>query len=123
MPVFERTKMCAECPFRKNAAPGWLGPWTIAQLEEMIQFDHDFICHMDVRRLENEGLEKDEVDEQGQHCVGMLRYTNGLCKLSRDAEKAEAQRALRKVEDQPTIEPRKFREHHESLLGKVDKRK
>lgn len=121
MASFNRTKMCAECPFRKKAPAGWLGPWTIAEMEEFYQFDGDFICHVEVKQLQDNGLSEEEIDEQGEHCVGMLRYMNGSCKRSRDPEKFAAQKGLEKIKDQPVIEPWKFRQHHESKLGSVDK--
>lgn len=115
MPIFKRTKMCAECPFRKKAPPGWLGPWTVDEIEEFLRFDGDFICHVEVKKLQSKGMTPPEIEINGQHCVGMLRYMNGSCKRSRGPEKYQAQKKLEKIEDQPVIEPWKFREHHESL--------
>ncbi len=117
MPVYNRKKMCAECPFSAKSIPGWLGPWSIEDFENFLKFDGTFICHMDVERLHGEEDAEDhvfdeEVEKLGQHCVGMLRYMNSMCKLSRDPEKAAAQNVIRETPDKPVIQVPNFREHH-----------
>lgn len=113
MPTFERKTMCSECPFRQKAPAGWLGPYTIKDIEEMIQYDQGLVCHVSVKELSDEGLDETEIEEAGQHCVGMLRYMSNMCRLSRDPATIQAQRALKEVKDQAVIPPWKFREHHE----------
>lgn len=115
MATCERKVMCAECPFRRNAAPGWLGPWTPKQINQIAESDEDFICHKSVEALAAEGLSDIEIDTFGQHCVGMLRYRNTLAKLSRDPQVARWQRELREVPDQPVLAARTFMSHHERL--------
>jgi len=125
MPVFERKKMCQECPFAKNAIKGWLGPWKIEDFENFVKYDSTVICHMDITRLQAEAedcdededtISEEEIEENGQHCVGMLRYMSAMCKLSRDPEKAKAQNDVKKVKDREVLMPYQFREHH--TIGK-----
>lgn len=120
MPIYERCQMCAECPFRANAPSGWLGPWSIGDVEEMLQGDSTFICHTEVAEMkgDNEDIEDDIIAEEGQHCVGFLRYMSSLCKLSRDPDKAAAQRELKTVPDLAVIPAWQFRKHHEQMLAK-----
>lgn len=120
MPVYNQKKMCPECPFRKKAPKGWLGPWTIEDFKQFIHREGTFVCHVDVARLIDEGVTEDEeIDEAGEHCVGMLRYMNAVCKRSRDPEKAAAQDRVEEIEDQPIIPPFKFEEYH-NLHGGYD---
>lgn len=37
---------CAECPFRKNSAPGWLGGETVQDTFQHVSGEGDFACHM-----------------------------------------------------------------------------
>ncbi len=121
MTVFKRNKTCNECPFRADALPGWLGPLTIDEIETMVREDHDLVCHMDINRLMKKGLNEDQIAITGQHCVGLLRYMNSVCKLSRDPEKSAAQKLIRTIPDRPMIAAFKFREHHEQSLLEMRK--
>jgi hypothetical protein len=114
MPEFSRQKMCAECPFRANALKGWLGPWVIEDFELMIHTDFDLICHVDISKMQERGLSTDEIQQTGQHCVGMLRYMNSVCKLSRNGVKAAAQQAVEEIPDQPVISAWEFSKYHGS---------
>lgn len=116
MPVYERCRMCPECPFRKISPRGWLGPWTVEDMEQIVHFEQHLICHLDVTTQQNAGLTDEQITLSGQHCVGALRYMSSVGKLSREPEKAQAQKKLKQVPDQSTIEPFKLREHH-SVFG------
>ena len=123
MPTYERKKMCKECPFAQDSIKGWLGPWSIEDFENFVRFDGTFICHMDVARLQGgddseECLDDEEIEEQGHHCVGMLRYMSGMCKLSRDLQKAQFQNEIKTVKDRPVLKPNTFREHHTLKKGR-----
>lgn len=112
MPIYERTRMCKECPFRLKAPRGWLGPWSVDDIEDMLRFDHEFICHLDVTRCQKLGMTSYEIRSRGHHCVGMLRYMNSMLRLSRDQQRARFQQTLKKRKDQPVLPPHGFREHH-----------
>jgi hypothetical protein len=116
MPIYKRTKMCGECPFRAKAIRGWLGPWTPEQLEAIRRMDENFICHREVTKLKrcghSGGMTDEEVNENGQHCVGMLRYMNGMFQRSRNDEKRAAQQRLKEVADQPVLAANTFVEYH-----------
>jgi hypothetical protein len=116
MPTFDRKVMCDECPFRKAALPGWIGPHSIEDIEKVVHSEEPFICHESIEEMMVRGYEGEEIEEHGQHCVGMLRYRNAMCKRSRDPETAQAQLDLKSVPDEPMIPATKFREHHEKPL-------
>ena len=122
MPTFERKTMCAECPFRKKSAPGWLGPWSVDEFEQIINSDSQFVCHDVINKMSDDNVPTSIIEDVGQHCVGLLRYRNSLCRLSRDPEVAEVQRELRSVQDEEIIPAREFRTHHESIIKKRKKR-
>lgn len=112
MPTYQRKVMCDECPFRSKALPGWLGPHTIQDMEKIIHSEQPFICHKSIDEMIEDGQEE-HIHDEGQHCVGILRYRNAVCKLGRDPEVFQVQKELKNVPDQPVIESMKFREHHE----------
>lgn len=126
MPVYERLKMCKECPFRANAPPGWLGPLTVDDLLQTVHGPYipgtkvhvgdigHMICHVDIARLAAKGLDDDQILEQGQQCVGAIRYANSACKDARDPEVLDFQERVAATPDQPVIPARMLREYHES---------
>lgn len=112
MANYRSTKMCDQCPFRLASPRGWLGPWTVDQLEAVVHSEAEFICHKSIDVLHSKNRTDDEILARGKHCVGMLRYRNAVLKQSRDPKQAAAQDALRQIPDQPVIPAFKLREHH-----------
>lgn len=104
--------MCAECPFRANAVRGWLGPSTPEQVNNAARGEEPYICHLDIERMADNGADETEIEVEGQHCVGMSRYRNSICKGSRDPEQFKFQQELKKIPDKPLIPPNKFLEYH-----------
>lgn len=117
MPTYKRQTMCDECPFRATAPAGWLGPYTVQQMHDIVHKEGDLICHKDVARLAKKGASKRKVEVAGQHCVGMLRYRSSVCKRGHDATQLAAQDALEVVPDQPTIPPFQFDNYHGNKIG------
>ncbi len=58
---------CAECPFKKTALPGWLGPDTPAQVVAQVHSEAGYGCHMN---LEGHGDKK-------PHDSYTVRFPNG----------------------------------------------
>lgn len=128
MPTYERKTMCAECPFRKASIRGWLGPLTVDDLEQSVHGVNmggtfvgdlgEMICHMDIQRMRDdaeswgEEIDDDVIAEEGQQCVGMIRYANSSCKRSKVRHVPDFQTAVKAVPDQDIIAPWKLREHH-----------
>lgn len=67
---------CRECPFRKNCAPRWLGPWTAMSLHKEVMDEGDVACHLTVKE---DGVDDGEV----RHCMGSILYMNKNCKMSK----------------------------------------
>lgn len=109
---FKRKTMCNECPFRANSLKGWLGPLTVEQLEGATTTDEVFICHKSINSLSKKGKSSEEIELTGQHCIGILRYRNSMCKLNRNKKICDVQMELKNIPDQEVIPRGKLREHH-----------
>lgn len=137
MPTYERMKMCSECPFRANAAPGWLGPLTIDDLEKAVHGPEvittndgmkihlgdvgDMICHKSVAAMKRKKVPEKQMLRRGQQCVGMIRYANAVMKRAHRPEVREFQAAVEHVPDKPVIEAFKLREYHEAAFDEYQK--
>jgi len=119
MSTFERKVMCDECPFRANSLKGWLGPHSIKDIKKIVQSDAIFICHEEIEEMNFRGFRDKEIIEKGQHCIGILRYRNSVCKRSRDKETSQVQDDLKTVPDQDVIPPNKLLEHHDFAQKEV----
>lgn len=80
----KRTNRCKECPFRKNAPAGWLGPWTVDSIFSQVHSEQGLACHVDVGTKKH--LSDDELVKQAHVCVGSLQHTHKTCKRYRDPE-------------------------------------
>lgn len=104
---YELTEPCNECPFRQNAAPGWLGPWTPEELVKQVQEnDVAFACHQTI-----EGFETEMLDEL-QQCAGAAIFANHICKLARDPERKAHQNKLGDDRDRVFVSPGQLKDHH-----------
>ena len=106
---------CIECPFRRQSAPGWLGPWTAESLIDEVEHGA-FVCHKsigDTRQVDNDKLE---------YCAGAAIYLNNRLKLARDRTYSAYQNALKEASSeikQSVFSNRdEFTEHH-NRLGKT----
>lgn len=91
-------KPCNDCPYRKNATPGWLGAskpeWFVeSALSDYASYQGGSImapCHQTVNYEDpdwQDGLGEDEA------CVGALQFAANNCKSPRDPERSAAVRA------------------------------
>lgn len=107
-----KTKMCEQCPFRADAPRGWLGPHSPAQLNKIIHGETPFACHVDRQRFLDD-VEVDVVVAGVEHCVGIMRYRDSVCKRPRDRDAALRQDLVADLPDDPIIPPFQFVAHHE----------
>lgn len=80
---FDLKAPCNACPFRKDSAPGWLGPHTPEDLVRQLQVAEYWTCHKTV----TETISHDEAFDAGnavQHCAGAAAMMRNACKLPRD---------------------------------------
>lgn len=78
---------CAECPFRRKAAAGWLGESEDAQdfLSTTSGGELLLPCHMAV---DWEADDKDEQVEEAPKCFGHRVFLRNQCKIPRNPEAA-----------------------------------
>lgn len=73
---------CNECPFRKIAMSGWLGPWKPRELVDSLQMT-PFPCHKTIPFGED-GIPFSDPRLKG--CAGAAIFLNNKCELSRAME-------------------------------------
>lgn len=77
---FDLRKPCVDCPFRKDALPGWLGAERSQEIADaLLTEDKTFACHKTVEHHEQEveegDIDQDELDASladRQHCAGAI---------------------------------------------------
>lgn len=115
MPELGRKTPCIDCPFRKNAAPGWLGASTADEFLANTLGDAEMPCHMaidysdpmwDVTQLPDADL-----------CVGGLQFQNNFMKLPRPRKMADACRAVG-TNDKIMSTPAEFLERHDNDMNR-----
>jgi len=121
---------CKECPFRKKAAPGYVGGHGDAmEIYQLISRDRKFPCHMEVTAIRDHietelgdpddplGIGEDAAHEeacrQAPHCTGALIFMNNSAKLSRDPQIVKAQRVAG-TSDQVFQTAAEFLTYHQS---------
>jgi hypothetical protein len=71
-----RQRPCRECPWRKNSAAGWLGPYSAPEWVMLAHSDEPVACHMTI--------EVDQVwTSRTQQCAGAAAYRAAVGKRSR----------------------------------------
>lgn len=80
---------------------GWLGAHeNVREIINIIQFDGEFPCHVDVNRIcDEDELPFEDAIEFAQLCAGSLAFLNNQLKLSRNASVRRAQDKVGKRED------------------------
>lgn len=97
-------RACGECPWRRESAPGWLGPFTAEQWLGIARSEAPVACHRTIC-----GDDNDWDNGTIRQCAGMAQYRRNTGKRPRDPEVAVA-------EDVDNVlffgGPVEFREHH-----------
>mgnify|MGYP001581752471 CR=1 FL=1 len=72
---------CNDCPWRRIALAGWLGPYTIADWLALVHSDEPIACHKSL---------KEESWNGALQCSGAAIYRKNVGKLPRDSDVAVA---------------------------------
>lgn len=100
----EATKTpCNECPWRRNAARGWLGPFDAEQWVALAHGEEAIACHKTIE------VEDDWTQPGIRQCAGAATYRGNVAKRPRDPEVA----LLPADRDAVFANPREFTEHHD----------
>lgn len=73
-------KPCKECPFRRESAPGWLGPWDAWELATTVQY-LQFPCH---RTIKADTEFDDPQTEKMETCAGTTLFLMNQMKMPDD---------------------------------------
>lgn len=79
-------KLCNECPFSKNSAPGFLPGYNVTDFQNMMQRDIFFPCHMMMPDRDLTMEETSRLVKMGQMkmCRGYLESMIKSCVMPRD---------------------------------------
>ena len=103
-------KMCDQCPWRKNSAPGWLGAANPEDFIQAIRQEGKLPCHAMVD-YENEDWKEHLDDDEILHCAGAILATKKMCKMPHNLE--HAQLVSEAQPDENHMNHFEFIEHHD----------
>ena len=112
---FKNRKMCKQCPWRNNAAQGWLGTASPENMTAQIDFGTKMPCHSTVN-YDDPNWQAQLQTDKAQYCTGVLQASNKACKVPRDLEHAKAVNHVTLQEDHMSIE--EFTEYHNQATVK-----
>ena len=95
---------CRECPFRRAAAPGWLGGHDAAYFVETALSDYGLACHLTIGFTDDGALRRCAP----RQCHGAARFAANHCKSPRHAPRLPANK------DEFFATRDEFRRHHAS---------
>lgn len=85
-------KPCRECPWRRKAAPGYLGPHTADEWIEAAHGEGPIACHVTIKGTEETG-EGDWAHPLMKQCAGAAQFRRNVLKLPRNPEIARPKEA------------------------------
>lgn len=100
---------CAECPWRKTSAPGWLGASTPEQFLAQAEAEIKMPCHCAV---DYERPDWEEQSEVAPRCAGHAIYLRNRCKMPVEPGLAEFVRAVAQDYGSVFGNGQQFLEHH-----------
>ena len=106
---FDIRKPCNDCPFRRQAMRGWLGPYGPDEVLDLIRYE-PFPCHQTIH-----GDDVPFDDEALRGCAGAAIYLNNTCEMSRCGDTLQHQRDLKSSEHSEDVfnRPDEFVQHHD----------
>lgn len=109
-------KICNQCPFSKDSAPGWLGPHTVEEILNSQQFEIPFSCH---KKRKDDSTITDILNKKLQICRGWVASASKSFKLF--GQHPQFGFVLKKLQDEITQEDKEavltrneFQEYHDA---------
>lgn len=101
-------KPCNDCPWRRNAVPGWLGPYDAQEWVQMAHGEEPIACHQTIKDVDDYGT-GDWNHPAMKQCAGAAIYRANVCKSPRNPAVARAD-----APDRETVfaTPYQFIEYH-----------
>lgn len=115
MPELKRRTPCADCPFRKTSARGWLGAATAQEFLDSTMHDAEMPCHTAIDYGDKEW--KETQLPTADLCVGSLQFLNNQHKLPRSRKLSDACREVGQ-NDAIMDSPEQFMERHDNDLNR-----
>lgn len=92
---------CNDCPWRRNAVAGWLGPYDADQWVQLAHSDEPIACH--------ETIVDDESWTEAKQCRGAAQYRANVAKAPRDPDIAVGPTDREGI----FANPAEFKEYHQ----------
>lgn len=105
---------CNDCPWRRRAAPGWLGPYPPEGWLEIAHSDQPIACH---RTIEQDG---DWETERIRQCAGAAIFRQNVAKSPRPGD--DAAHAFEPDKENVFATDAEFVEHHGQLYDRYFRR-
>lgn len=105
----QHTTPCAECPWRRESAPGWLGASTPEEFMLQAQSEIRMPCHCHVD-YEQEDWE-DQI-EDAPRCAGHAIFLKNSCKMPREPGLKQFVNEVNKDTTKVFNWPHEFLAHH-----------
>lgn len=94
------TRPCNDCPWRRTAPAGWLGPMDAEDWIRLALSDEPIACH--------QTLVEDRSWEGASQCAGAADFRSNICKSPRDPNVAQGS-----PNPEVFARPNEFIEYHE----------
>lgn len=78
-------KPCNECPWRREAAAGWLGPHTAQEWCDIAHGEGPVACHKTIKVVNDEGV-GEWSDPAIKQCAGLAIFRANICKSPRNPD-------------------------------------
>lgn len=72
-------KPCSDCPWRRNAKKGWLGPYTAMEWVQIVHGDSPIACHQTITETNEDGV-GDWDHPAMRQCRGAAIFREHVCK-------------------------------------------
>jgi hypothetical protein len=121
MPSVKFKQPCNDCPYRRDAIPGWLGDgdaqhFIDGALADFAEFH--LPCHLTIDYEDRDWKQTQYPD--AAFCAGALIFYRNVdeWKLPRDRERSEAVAQVEPDHERVFSSPEGFRQHHETNEGR-----
>lgn len=103
----KKKEPCSDCPWRKNALPGWLGNHDVDYFHDVFEQDFPYPCHQTMGKP-NEHI-----------CTGLVFTRVNSCKISKyPGPLKETENALRDVQNNCFDNIHQFKDYHSKFKKK-----
>lgn len=103
-------QQCNDCPWRRNAFPGWLGNSTVENFLATTLGESHMPCHQTIDYEDDEW--KDTQLPDAPFCAGSLIFFQNYFKMPRDEKLCDAVKAVKRNPEEIFTQPAEFLAYH-----------